>query len=152
MGGEDKECLVDQLCLTFCNPMDCSPEGFSVHGDSPGKNTGVGCHALLQGLFPGIEPRWIASGFLTAWATWEAQGTVSGNDLLRSLWKKRGNMETQEWGGTKESFLSVQFLRKKKFYLICVPKLLLEHFTNVCFNHWCVKVLASLGAKYSSRI
>ena len=24
----------------------------SVHGDSPGKNTGVGCHALLQGIFP----------------------------------------------------------------------------------------------------
>ena len=32
--------------------MDCSLPGFSVHGDSPGKNTGVGCHALLQGLFP----------------------------------------------------------------------------------------------------
>ena len=26
--------------------------GTSVHGDSPGKNTGVGCHALLQGIFP----------------------------------------------------------------------------------------------------
>ena len=23
-----------------------------AHGDSPGKNTGVGCHALLQGIFP----------------------------------------------------------------------------------------------------
>ena len=29
-----------------------SPLGSSVHGDSPGKNTGVGCHALLQGIFP----------------------------------------------------------------------------------------------------
>ena len=29
--------------------MDCSPPGSSVHGDSPGKNTGVGFHALLQG-------------------------------------------------------------------------------------------------------
>ena len=29
----------------------CSPPGSSVHGDSPGKNTGVGCHALLQGSF-----------------------------------------------------------------------------------------------------
>ena len=34
------------------NPMDYSPPGFPVHGDSPGKHTGVGCHALLQGLFP----------------------------------------------------------------------------------------------------
>ena len=32
--------------------MVCSPPGSSVHGDSPGKNTGVGCHALLQGIFP----------------------------------------------------------------------------------------------------
>ena len=32
--------------------MDCSPPGSSVHGDSPGKNTGVGCHAFLQGIFP----------------------------------------------------------------------------------------------------
>ena len=24
----------------------------SVHGVSPGKNTGVGCHSLLQGIFP----------------------------------------------------------------------------------------------------
>ena len=29
-----------------------SPPGSSVHGDSPDKNTGVGCHALLQGIFP----------------------------------------------------------------------------------------------------
>ena len=32
--------------------MDCSPPGTSVYGDSPGKNIGVGCHALLQGIFP----------------------------------------------------------------------------------------------------
>ena len=32
--------------------MDCSPPGFSVHGDSPGKYTGVGCHVLLQEIFP----------------------------------------------------------------------------------------------------
>ena len=39
--------------------MDCSPPGFSVHEDSPGKNTGVDCYALLQGNLPnpGIEPR-----------------------------------------------------------------------------------------------
>ena len=32
--------------------MDCSQPGSSVHGDSPGKTTAVGCHALLQGIFP----------------------------------------------------------------------------------------------------
>ena len=45
-------CSVSQLCPTLCNPMDCSPPGSSVYGDSPGKNTRVGCHALLQGIFP----------------------------------------------------------------------------------------------------
>ena len=34
--------LVAQLCLTLCDPMDCSP---------PGKNTGVGCHFIFQGIF-----------------------------------------------------------------------------------------------------
>ena len=39
-------------------PMDCSPPGSSVHGDSPGKNSGVGYHTLLQGILPtqGWEP------------------------------------------------------------------------------------------------
>ena len=45
-------CFVAQSCPTLCDPMDCSLSGSSVHGDSPGKNTGVGCHALLQGIFP----------------------------------------------------------------------------------------------------
>ena len=36
----------------FFDPMDCGPPGSSVFGDSPGKNTGVACHALLQGIFP----------------------------------------------------------------------------------------------------
>ena len=40
-----------QSCLTLCNSMDCNPPGSSVHGDFPSKNTGVGCHALLQGIF-----------------------------------------------------------------------------------------------------
>ena len=35
----------------FCNPVDYSPPSSSVHGGAPDKNTGVGCHALLQGIF-----------------------------------------------------------------------------------------------------
>ena len=45
-------CLVTQSCLTVCNPVDCNPPGYSVHRDSPGKNTGLGCYALLQGILP----------------------------------------------------------------------------------------------------
>ena len=51
-------CLVAQSCLTLCDPMDCSSPDSSVYGDSPDKNTRVGCHALLQGIFPtqGLNP------------------------------------------------------------------------------------------------
>ena len=41
-------CSVTQSCLTLCDHVDCSPAGSSVHG----KNTGVDCHSLLQGIFP----------------------------------------------------------------------------------------------------
>ena len=43
--------LAAQSCPTLCDPMDCSLPGSSVHGIFPGKNTGVGCHFLLQGIF-----------------------------------------------------------------------------------------------------
>ena len=43
--------LVTQLCLILCNPMDCSLPGLCPW-DFPGKNTGMGCHFLLLGIFP----------------------------------------------------------------------------------------------------
>ena len=39
---------VAQSCPTLCDPMDCTLPGSSQY---PGKNTGVGCHFLLQGIF-----------------------------------------------------------------------------------------------------
>ena len=52
-------CLVAQSCPIFCDSTDCSPPGSSVHGDSPGKNTGVGCPGPPPGDLPnpGIKPR-----------------------------------------------------------------------------------------------
>ena len=69
--------LVTQSCPSLCDPVDCSPPGFSVHADSPGKNTGVVCHALLQGIYlpnSGIKPRSPAlqADSLTIWAIREA--------------------------------------------------------------------------------
>ena len=75
-----------QLCLTFCDPMDCSLLVSSAW-DSPGKNTGVDCHALIQGgdlPDPGIESLSLGSpalagGFFPTNATWGALYT-STND------------------------------------------------------------------------
>ena len=56
-------CVITQSCPTLCG---CDLPGSSVLGDSPGKDTEVGCHTLLQGIFPaqGLNPsfphcRWI---------------------------------------------------------------------------------------------
>ena len=77
----DNECLVAQLFLTLCNPIDCSPPGSSVHGHSPGNNSAVGCHALLQGIFrtwgsselsDQTQISRIAGRFFPVWATGEA--------------------------------------------------------------------------------
>ena len=75
--------------------MDCSPLGSSVHGDFPGKNTEVACHALLQGDLPhpGIEPRSPAlqADSLPA----EPQGKTK-NTEVDSLSLLQGNFPIQE--------------------------------------------------------
>ena len=62
----------------FFHPMDCSPPGSSNPWDFPGKNTGVVCHFLLQGIFPtqGWNPcvlclPALAGIFLTTSTIWE---------------------------------------------------------------------------------
>ena len=50
--------LSHSVCPTLRDPMDCSLPGCSVYGVSPHKYTGVGCHMLLQEIFPtqGLNP------------------------------------------------------------------------------------------------
>ena len=60
---------------TLCAPVDYSPPGGSVHGILQEKNTGVGCHAHLQGIFPAYGANLvshIAGRFFTVSATREA--------------------------------------------------------------------------------
>ena len=44
------ECVHAQSCSTLCDPMDYSLPSSSVHGIYPGKDTGVFCYFLLQGI------------------------------------------------------------------------------------------------------
>ena len=46
--------LSAQSCPTLCDSVDCNPPGSSVYGDSPGKNTRVGCHL---GIYPPPKKR-----------------------------------------------------------------------------------------------
>ena len=77
--------------------MDCSPPGSSVDGDSPGKDTGVGSHALLQGIFPtqGSNPcLFVSWGFFTTNAIWEAPIFMNSTNFpLHFSWKFRPGSE-----------------------------------------------------------
>ena len=48
----EKESEVAQSCPTLCNPLDCSLPGSSLPGIFQARVTRVGCHFLLQGIFP----------------------------------------------------------------------------------------------------
>ena len=73
--------------------MDYSPPEFLRPWDSPGKNSGVGCCALFQGIFPtqGSNPCLLglfalAGGFFTTSTTWEApQLTVAGGQTALNI-------------------------------------------------------------------
>ena len=82
-------CVFLISCVWLCDPMDCSPQGSSVHG-FPGKNTGVGCHFLLQEIFSTqglnlhllclLHCKWV----LYCWATrWEK---IIANDISEEVW------------------------------------------------------------------
>ena len=58
MGSSYCCCLVAKLCLTLLQCHGLGPARLLCPRDSPGKNAGLGCHLLLQGIFPdpGIKP------------------------------------------------------------------------------------------------
>ena len=74
------------LCPILCDPSGLQPARLLCLRNFPGKNTGMGCHALLQGIFltQGLNPHllcllhWQVGSFTTS-GTWEAQ-------LLLQVW------------------------------------------------------------------
>ena len=76
-------CLVTQSCLTFSNPMDCSPPGSSVHGISQARlQEWVDFSSSRRFSQPRdrTQVSRIAGRFSTSWATWEAQEYWSGSN------------------------------------------------------------------------
>ena len=85
--------LVTQSCRTLCNPMDYSLPGFSVHGDFPDKNTAVGCHFLLPGIFP-------------------TQGSNLGLLHCRQILYQQSHWGSLQIVITKHQILFIQFINK----------------------------------------
>ena len=78
--------LVTQSCPNFCDPP--PPPRLLCPWSSPGKNTGVGRHFLLQGIFPTqgsnsglLHCQWV----FTTWACKEAVNSQMWNNLSMKL-------------------------------------------------------------------
>ena len=106
-----------QLCLTLGNPIDSSPPG-SRPWDSPGKNTGVGCHFLLQCMKVKTESE-VAQSCLTL---------SDSKDYSPSGSSAHGIFQARvlEWGAIA--------LSKLKTKVILSASLLLYHYNNTAMK------------------
>ena len=99
------------MCLTLCNPMDCSPGGSFVHGIYPGKNIGVVVIASSRGSSPprdrtGLFCLLSRQLFPYHWATWEGQWRKVAAAQRRSPqilmeWELAKTSDTQKRGRYK---------------------------------------------------
>ena len=89
-------CSVTQSCLTLCDPVDCSPPGFSVQGILQARILEwVAMPSSGDLPNPGMEPAFLmlpalAGGFFTTSATWEEvilMSSVSNRSLIRNTAK-----------------------------------------------------------------
>ena len=139
----ESKALVARSCQLFTTPQTVAAR-LLCSWDSPGKNTGVGSHSLLQGIFPPRDRTWvsrIAGRFFTVWATRKSLGCV-----------KYGNMESgqlpQIWDGqmgdiTRGSHFSRASLSLRMRALLRSPMLVKQclKFSKPGFsNTWTVNV------------
>ena len=126
----------------FCNPMDCISPGSFVHGNSPGKNTRVGCHALVQRIFPtkGSNPgllhcRRILYQRLTFYKT--DSSTVSQQDIDINIVKiQSSSISTVQFSSVAQLCLTLcdPMDRSTPGFLVLhhLPELALTHVHRVC--------------------
>ena len=91
-------CLHRSVVSESLQPHGLQPTRLLCPWASPGKNTGVGCHFLLQGIFLPKDRTWvscIAGRFLTIWATSEAHIFCVKNRSLSE--EKEGMMSIMLW-------------------------------------------------------
>ena len=98
-------CLVTQSCPTLYDFMDCSMSGYSVHRDSPVKNTGMCCHALLQGISQPRDRTWVSDTWKDTKIfphNWVGQNIEKEEKERKRIW---WDMQPWEGGGEREERL-----------------------------------------------
>ena len=93
LGSEDFLCCCLVAVSDSWDSMDYSPPGSSLcPWDFPGKNTSVGCHFLLQGIFPTRDQTHVSCigrQILYHWATREAPRTSFTELLIYYVLKRK---------------------------------------------------------------
>ena len=111
--------------------MDCSPSGSSVHGNSPVKNTGVGCHFLLQGIFltQGSNPDLLTcrqilyhlshqgSSWILEWVVIPfSRGFSLSRDITSVSCKKGNSLPSEPSGKHGISIIGYDFVNMRCYY------------------------------------
>ena len=99
-----------QLCLTLCDPHGLWPARLLCPWDSPGKDTGVGFYALLQGIFL-IQRSNLPLLCLLHWQVGSLPLAPPGKPVNNSSWKEIlqnvNNGDSLQWWSYKFLYLYV---------------------------------------------
>ena len=132
-----------QSCSTLCNPMDCSPPGSSVPGILQTRITEVGCHALLQGIFPaqGLKP------YLLCLLHWQASSLplVPPGKPPKAISCKYFLVSARLWDGMCRIFplTVITILRPTNRGLHLLGKILLKSEFNTSENILCLVMITN---------
>ena len=132
-----------QSCSTLCNPMDCSPPGSSVPGILQTRINGVGCHALLPGIFPaqGLKP------YLLCLLHWQASSLplVPPGKPQKAISCKYFLVSARLWDGMCRIFplTIITILRPTNRGLHLLGKILLKSEFNTSENILCLVMITN---------
>ena len=109
-----------QLCPILCDPVDCSPPGSSVHGIFPSKNTEVGCHTLLQGIFLTQESNQCLLRLLHCRQILYYWATVEAPFLYMGRWKLQGSLKSPLWYASQLPMASILCFLTPSLLKVCI--------------------------------
>ena len=111
---------VTQSCPALCDPMDCSPPGYSVHGILQARILERITILFSRGSSPPRDRTWVsrtAGGFFTIWATRETTRILEWVAILFS----RGSSKPRDWTRCHLLQTDSLFFEATGKLFICIP-------------------------------
>ena len=162
--------------MSNSDSMNGSPPGSSVHGDCPGKNTGMGCHSLLQRMFPthGLNPGLLHCRQMLYQLSYEGSHIYISSiqfshsvvcDFLRPHEPQHARPHCPSPTPRVYSLMSIELVIPSNHLILCCPLLLLPSifpsiriFSNESAlfiswpKYWSFSISISLSSEYSGLI